>query len=121
MTRGLLLLSAALMACTGCGQSPEPADARLVDVLVDLHLAYGREAVVGDLPAALRDSVLNRHGYTAALLRAQLAEVETDLDASTALYSQVVDALNARGATRRDSLRQASPPAGDAAALPPSG
>jgi hypothetical protein len=89
------LLGAALSACGTAADHPPLADSVMVAVLAELHLADARAEVEGNVPPAIRDSVLARHGLDSARYAAALQYYVAHPDTFEALYGRVVDRLEA--------------------------
>lgn len=86
-------------ACTvTSSEEPPVADSAFAEVLVDLHLLEARAELDHDLPPSLRDSVLARHGLTAARFEAAIDFYVDHPQAYTDLYSDVLNRLNAESA-----------------------
>jgi uncharacterized protein DUF4296 len=85
-------------AFAGCAEpverDPVLDDSTLVTVLADLHLADAR-ARLPDSEPGLRDSVLAFHGVDSVALRTTLEGLIENPDDLVALYSRVLDRLNA--------------------------
>lgn len=97
---------AVLAIQAGCDARTAPAEDRLVESLVALHLLEAREAEVGDVPPSVRDSVLSTHGWTPENFRARMNALAADPPRAESVYARVQRRLSAlpRHAPLADSL-----------------
>ena len=90
----LLLLGGGVGCSTPVSTEPPIPDSTLVDVLVDLHVLEARDETLGDVPPALFDSVLTRHGLDSTRYNASLRYYSRHPEAYRDLYDDVIDRLN---------------------------
>ncbi len=99
------LFALALFALSaGCSSTPDVPDP-LVEATAQLYLLGARAEIAGDVPDAVRDSVLAVHGYTQATFREKVDALIADPVAAETLYARVerrLDYYTARPAA--DSL-----------------
>jgi hypothetical protein len=92
----LLMGGMLMMTGAGCDQASTataPDEDRIIETLVDLHLLDGRIRETGTPSPALRDSVLARHGFTAASFGETMDFYVAEPEALVAIYSSVLDRL----------------------------
>lgn len=106
----LFLLVGGILGSTGCssftGEEPPLADSTFTRLLTDLHLTTVRGDRFTRKPPALTDSVFAFHGVRREAFDATLRYYSRRPDAFAALYTAVIDTLNAI----RSQPRQQSPP-----------
>ena len=93
MAIGLLAAGLLLAGCGGTRSETAAVDSTLVNVLVELHLLAARQAVVGDVTPALRDSVLVHYGLDSATVARRLLHYARDPEAFRRLYQQIQERL----------------------------
>ncbi len=93
ITTVCLAVGLLLAGCNGEQSGQETVDSTLVDVLVELHLLSARQALVGDVTPAMRDSVLAHYGLDSAAVARRLEAYARDLEAFRRLYQQVHERL----------------------------
>lgn len=80
-------------ACSGGGAPMDPD--RFVAVLVDLHLTESRREIVGDMPPATRDSILDFHEVSEAQYERSVRYYTERPEEYLQLYNAVIDSLSA--------------------------
>ncbi|MBT8400475.1 MAG: DUF4296 domain-containing protein [Rhodothermia bacterium] len=80
-------------ACSGSGSPIEPD--RFVAVLVDLHLTESRREIVGDMPPATRDSILESHDVSETQYERSVRYYTERPEEYLQLYNAVIDSLSA--------------------------
>ncbi|SHK19375.1 protein of unknown function [Rhodothermus profundi] len=82
-----------LPGCRGETSEGVAVDSMLVHVLVELHLLAARQALVGDVTPAMRDSVLAHYGLDSAAVARRLETYARNPEAFRKLYQQVQQQL----------------------------
>lgn len=88
-----IMIACFAAACSGGGSPIDPD--RFVAVLVDLHLTESRREIVGDMPPAMRDSILNSHDVSEAEYERSVRYYTERPDEYLQLYNAVIDSLSA--------------------------
>jgi hypothetical protein len=70
------------------------ADSTVVHVLMELHLLEARALEVGDVSAAMRDSVFAHYGVTEERFQETLDHYARQPEAFGQLYSRILDQIN---------------------------
>jgi len=92
---GLAVAGGVLIGCSrGVDDVPPVADSTMVDVLADLHLSEARNQRYGDLPPAIRDTVLVLYGLDSTRYAAAMRYYAEHPDAYVELYTAVMNKLN---------------------------
>jgi len=91
----LVCFCSVLSACSSGNQDDSPvSDSTLVEVLADLQLATARAQRYGDLPPAIRDTILVQHGLDSTRFKAAIKFYADHPDRYVELYTAVLNRLN---------------------------
>ena len=107
----VLLLLMSLPACSAfTSDEPPISDSTMVEVLIELHLVHARLELKYDLPPALRDSILFKHGLDAQRFQDIMAYYADHPEAYSAIYTTMLDRISDERIRQGEALPIAKPP-----------
>ena len=110
----LVLLVVGGMSLTGCSttssKAPPLPDSTMRKMLVEIHIATGRQETAPPLPRGLADSIYARHGIDSTAFDQALRYYSRHPARLAPIYNGVLDTLNA---LRRPNPDTADDPNGD--------